>query len=121
VLRKGLLGKNDRVPISATVAAKIDQVTSGSSLQNPRLEGARFGDIPERSPAHGEVEGVMVYEVKRSSRAWRNGLREGDIVLSVNQVPVSNLKEFLGQVNRLQSAVLLHVLRGNSAAFIVAR
>ncbi|MBA2593407.1 MAG: DegQ family serine endoprotease [Pseudomonadota bacterium] len=121
VLRKGLLGKNDRVQISAAVAPKIDQATSGSALQNPRLEGARFGDIPERSPAHGEVEGVMVYEVKRGSRAWRNGLREGDIVLSVNQVPVSNLKEFLGQVNRLESAVLLHVLRGNSAAFIVAR
>jgi Do/DeqQ family serine protease len=121
VLRKGLLGKNDRVSISATVAAKIDQVTSGSELQNPRLEGARFGDIPERSPAHGEVEGVMVYEVKRGSRAWQNGLREGDIVLSVNQVPVASLKEFLGQVNRVQSAVLLHVLRGNSAAFIVAR
>jgi Do/DeqQ family serine protease len=121
VLRKGLLGKNDRVPISATVSAKLDQVTSGSALQNLRLEGARFGDIPERSPAHGEIEGVMVYEVKRGSRAWRNGLREGDIVLSVNQVPVSDPKEFLGQVNRLQSAVLLHVLRGNSAAFIVAR
>jgi Do/DeqQ family serine protease len=121
VLRKGLLGKNDRVPISATVSAKIDQMTSGATLQNPRLEGARFGNIPERSPAHGEVEGVMVYEVKRGSRAWRNGLREGDIVLSVNQVPVSDPKELLGQVNRLQSAVLLHVLRGNRAAFIVAR
>ena len=51
----------------------------------------------------------------------RNGLREGDIVLSVNQVPVTDPDELLRQVNRLQSAVLLHVLRGNSAAFIVAR
>jgi hypothetical protein len=42
-------------------------------------------------------------------------------VLSVNQVPVSDPDELLRQVNRIQSAVLLHVLRGNSAAFIVAR
>ena len=44
---------------------------------DPRLEGARFGDIPERAPADGEVEGVMVCEVKRGGRAWQNGLRRG--------------------------------------------
>ncbi len=121
VLRKGALGRNDRVRITAALSERLDQAASGSSLRNPRLEGARFGEIPERSPAYGEVEGVLILEVKRGSRAWQNGLREGDIVLSVNQVPVSNLQEFLIQVNKIQSAVLLHVLRGTSAAFIVAR
>ncbi len=121
VLRKGTLGRSERVRIKAALSARLDPVASGSSLGNPRLEGARFGAIPERSPAHGEVEGVMVLEVKRGSRAWQNGLRGGDIILSVNQVPIADVPSFLAQVNRIQSAVLLHVLRGNSAAFIVAR
>jgi serine protease Do/serine protease DegQ len=121
VLRKGVLGRHDRLQIAATVSGPLDQTMSGSGLSNPRLQGARFGDIPENSPARGEVEGVMVFEVKRGSRAWQNGLRDGDIVMSVNQIAVGNLQQFLAQVNKIQSAVLLHVLRGNSAAFIVAR
>ncbi|MGH8604815.1 MAG: PDZ domain-containing protein, partial [Gammaproteobacteria bacterium] len=59
--------------------------------------------------------------VERGSRAWTNGLRPGDIIMSVNQRPVSNLKEFLALVKTEDSALLLHVLRGNIAAFMVAK
>ncbi len=50
--------------------------------------------------------------VERDSRAWANGLRPGDIITSVNQRAVSELKDFYEIVNREESALLLHVLRG---------
>ncbi|MGH8592566.1 MAG: PDZ domain-containing protein [Gammaproteobacteria bacterium] len=70
---------------------------------------------------YGKVQGIMVDQVDRGSRAWANGLRPGDIIASVNQQPVSHLKEFFKLVNQEKSALLLHVLRGNSAAFMVAK
>jgi hypothetical protein len=39
----------------------------------------------------------------------------------VNQQPVSDLKEFFELVNKEDSALLLHVLRGNVAAYIVVK
>jgi serine protease DegQ len=72
-------------------------------------------------PAYGKVQGVMVREVERGSRAWANGLRPGDIILSVNQQPVSDLKEFFERVNKEDSALLLHVLRGNAVAYMVVK
>ncbi len=90
-------------------------------MQNPRLGGATFEDIPRDSPAYGKVQGIMVHEVERGSRAWANGLRPGDIIMSVNQQAVSSLSEFLALVNKEHSALLLHVLRGNIAAFIVMK
>lgn len=51
----------------------------------------------------------------------RSSERPEDIIMSVNQQRVANLKEFLALVKKDDSAVLLHVLRGDIAAFIVAK
>ncbi len=92
-----------------------------SDLRNERLAGATFGDIPEDSPAFGRIRGVMVYEVERGSRVAAAGLREGDIISSVNRAPTRNLQEFLRVVNQLKGQMLLRVQRGNHAAFMVIK
>ncbi len=121
VLRKGLLGRAAENEITARLVAP-DKIGGGSGrMQNDRLDGASFGEIPRGSPAFGEVEGVAVTGVERGSRAWNNGLRSGDIVLSVNRVAVASVAEFNKLANETRGAVLLHVLRGNNAAFIIAR
>jgi serine protease Do/serine protease DegQ len=120
VVRKGMLGPS-REQITAVIAEQTATNGSAASIKNPRLSGATFGDIPEESSLHGQVEGVMVYGVKQGSRAWASGLREGDIIDSVNQVPVSNMKEFLAKAGEAKSGLLLHVHRGNASAFMVIR
>jgi serine protease DegQ len=77
--------------------------------------------IPRNAPAYGKVQGVRVRAVERDSRAFANGLRPGDIITSVNQRAVSELKDFYEIVNREESALLLHVLRGGVWVYMVAK
>ncbi len=111
-------GKHKRV---LTSVESQDDNQVASDLQNPRLGGAIFGDIDERSPAYGRIRGAAVLRVERGSNVWRSGLREGDIVTSVNRAPVTNFKEFLARVNQTQGPLLFRVQRGNAAAFMVLR
>jgi serine protease Do/serine protease DegQ len=96
--------------------------TDRSSPQNPRLAGATVGNIPEDSPAYGRISGVVIVDVERGSRAWRNGLRPGDIITSVNRVQVKDMDVFLDLVKRSNNGQLLvGVRRGNGAAFMVLK
>jgi serine protease Do/serine protease DegQ len=88
---------------------------------NVRLEGVSVSNIDENSPYFGKIEGIAVVNVQRGSIAWRNGLRRGDIITSVNRVPVINLDAFLNEVNGKEGALLLRILRGNTAAFLVIK
>jgi len=121
VVRKGWLGAKEKLTVNARLAGEVATRARSSELTNPRLDGAIFEEIPRDAPAYGEVRGVLVREVERGSRAWTNGLRPGDIIMSVNQRRVSHLKEFLELVNKEESALLLHVLRGNSAAYMIVK
>ncbi len=121
IVRKGWFGAKKQLPVTLHLAGELTTSPRSGERQNPRLGGAEFGDIPRDSPAFGEVRGIVVRAVERGSRAWANGLRPGDIIMSVNQRPVSNLKEFLALVKKEGSALLLHVLRGNIAVFMVAK
>ncbi len=121
VYRKGVSGQAQRETVSAVVSEQTELSANGAALKNPRLAGATFGDIPRDSPAHGHIEGVFVVKIEKGSRAWTNGLREGDIIDGVNQLPVRNMEEFLEVVGQSSSGLLLHVRRGDAAAFVVMR
>jgi serine protease Do/serine protease DegQ len=103
---------------------KIDEKTQTST--NPRsvnelLQGVSVGDIEQGSPYFGKVEGAFVAAVERASIAWRSGLRAGDVITSVNKKPIKNLDEFLTAVDKKDDSLLLLILRGNAAAFLVLR
>ncbi|HCU88781.1 MAG TPA: serine endoprotease DegQ [Gammaproteobacteria bacterium] len=106
--------------VTITVAERDDSQLLGE-LRNSRLSGATFGEIPQYSRAYGRVQGVMVYEVENGSRVGRAGLREGDIITSVNRLPTRDIDEFLNVVNRLQGELLIRLHRGNQAAFTVIK
>ena len=111
-------GKRRKIKIKV---AERETAETPSDLRNERLAGATFGDIPEHSPAFGRIRGIMVFEVEQGSRVAAAGLREGDIISSVNRAPTRNLQEFLQVVNQLKGQMLLRVQRGNHAAFMVIK
>lgn len=86
---------------------------------NELLSGVTVGDIDPGSPYYGRIEGVMVSEVERGSAAWRGGLRAADVITSVNQVEIKNLREFLAAVDTKKRPLLIRIIRGNSAVFLV--
>jgi len=101
------------------VAGKEDPGTP--SAVNPRLEGMTVGDIKPDHPLYGKMEGVVIAGVQRGSPAWRSGLREGDVITSVNNAPVKNLQDFLTAVDKREGSLVLRIVRGNAAAFIVIK
>ncbi|HTT07971.1 MAG TPA: DegQ family serine endoprotease [Gammaproteobacteria bacterium] len=109
-------GKSQQV--SAELTERTDQ---GEGVRDERLAGVTVTDIDSDSPLYGSVEGVLIVDVERNSRAWRNGLRAGDVITSVNRRAVANVKELLSAVGPGKKQLLLGVRRGNSAAFIVLK
>lgn len=115
-----ILRGGERKEITTTVIAGA--VTAGApDAINKKLEGMTVGDIAEGHPLFGKISGVIVAEVQRGSPAFRSGLREGDVITSVNKQPVKNLKDFLAAVDQKQDSLLLRIIRGDSAAFLVIK
>ena len=89
-----------QLAIDARLTAVSGQA-AGASL-DARLAGAGFSD----APSDGGIEGVTVTSVAPGSRAARNGLATGDIVVGVNNVATPDLSQ-LRRVFALHPRVLL--------------
>ena len=111
-------GKESDVVV--TVTEKAQENTDPKAV-NELLQGVTIGDIQEGSPYFGRVEGAVVMNVERGSIAWRSGLRAGDIVTSVNRSSIKNLQDFLSVVDKKEDSLLLNIIRGNAAAFLVIK
>jgi len=111
-------GKNKK--ISTIVTAAKEEVSLPVAI-NKRLEGVTINEIKEDYQYYGKIGGVYVVEVDRGSPAWRSGLRKGDIITSVNRQTVKDVPIFLKLVNGSDGPLLLRILRGNAAAFIVIK
>ncbi len=115
VLRDG-----KRLQVAANIGARTASAAP-AGVKNERLAGVSLGEIPKTSDYYGQVAGVMVFEVATGTPAWAAGLREGDVITSVNRQSVEDLQTFLGYVGRIKGALLLGVLRGNQSAYLVIR
>lgn len=87
--------------------------------KNPFLYGVGLKNFKLLSPIHGNVEGILIVSVEEESKAWQSDLRPGDVITSVNQEPVRSIDELKAAVLKVNKTLLLHVLRGPSALFLV--
>jgi len=129
VTRIGLLRVGEEVAIELVregetkslraVISDPDETTVSADELHPKLEGASFTELDERSPLFGRVEGVLVDSIENRSPAARH-LREGDVVTSVNRQAVRNLGELRDAVKDADTLVL-NVRRGEGALFVLIR
>lgn len=115
ILREGKPKK-----LSAKIAARAE-VAENPAAVNQRLQGVSIGDIDEDNPYYGRLAGVIVVDIDRTSHAWTSGMRQGDIITSVNREPIKNLSEFLKAIDGKNGALLFRIVRGRSAAFLVIK
>lgn len=72
-------------------------------------------EIPERE------KGVVVVEVEPGSPAREVGITPGDVIISINQIPISGVEDFEQVVKKIKPGgrVLMQIRRGEWARFVV--
>lgn len=107
--------------ISTTIAEAPQTKLAGKKLYS-KLEGAVLGNVEELpSNARGPQAGVVVLEVAPNSAAARAGVRKGDIIVNANRVPVTNLEDLKRAAKRSDEGILLNLVRGETALFLLVR
>ncbi|WP_407927359.1 Do family serine endopeptidase [Legionella quinlivanii] len=86
---------------------------------NPFLYGLAIRNYEQDSPLHGNVVGVQVTGASENSAGWRAGLRPGDIIISANKQPTPNVKALQNIAMQKKQQLLVQVLRGPGALYIL--
>lgn len=86
---------------------------------NPFLYGVGLKNFSLFSPIHGSVQGVLIVSVEEDSLSWQADLRPGDVITSVNQHKIKNIEELKTMTAKADKTLLLNVLRGPGAIFLV--
>ena len=94
-------------------------IAAGSTY--PQLRGADIRNLDPGHPRYDDARGPYVERVEQGSPAWRNGIREGDIILAVNRTRVRNVDELAAILDNAGGAIALSILRGNTRLFIVVQ
>ena len=113
-----ILRGNKKLSIKAEIADPEPNKIEGKQF-DARLDGTLFSRIEEGSPLYGQIEGVLVVETQQNSPAWRAGLRKGDVIVSANRRTVTDLTTLTEALKQSRRGILLNVIRGSSALFIL--
>ncbi|WP_041499780.1 PDZ domain-containing protein, partial [Xanthomonas sacchari] len=110
--------RRDGKPLQLKATLKEQpRAISGESL-DPRLSGATFADLPESLRQSG-ISGVLIGNVARGSRAARNGLASGDIVVAASVGEFADLASYRANFARKPAQLVLRVVRGGAQADLV--
>jgi serine protease Do len=115
---------------------KTIKVKAGELPEEEAVIGRQFGEGPGRDVGFSvgnltpsvrkqlglpdNQQGVVVRDVKKTSDAFQKGLREGDVVVEVNRVPVSSVGEFNSAISRVEAGdeVLLLVITEGHTRYV---
>lgn len=91
------------------------------SLQssNPFLYGLALRNFEQDSPLHGNVVGVQVVGATENSAGWRAGLRPGDIIISAAKQSTRTIKTLQNIATQQKEQLLVQVLRGPGALYLL--
>lgn len=86
---------------------------------NPYLNGVGLKNFSLLSPIHGEIHGILVVSVEPDTNAWQADIRPGDVITSANEQKVTKIEELQAVANKADKSLLLNIVRGPSAVFLV--
>src|SRR4051812_31963191 len=91
--------------------AEVDRAQAAGGQSLPELNGASLAEV-ERRGLPGKNRAVLVNSVEASSPAFQQGLRQGDVIIGVNQRRVTSVPE-LSKALRASGRLALNVVRGD--------
>lgn len=117
VLRNGV-----RHDLKVTVGAMEPEKTAKEETVRPTTGkwGLQLRDLDQASPGGQAGHGVAVVGVKSGTPADRAGIRQGDVILEVNQKFVNSAKEAVEAISRSENpdSLVLLVQRENGSFYI---
>ncbi len=109
----------DKKPLTLSTVLKPEEIREQAGRElDPRLQGAQLSDLGEKLRRKG-LNGVLIAKLDSAGRAARNGLAEGDLIAAVNQVNVRNLSELESRLQAASGQLLLTVVRGRRAFYVL--
>ncbi|NZA25077.1 Do family serine endopeptidase [Luteimonas sp. SJ-92] len=104
------------------ISTRLRELPRDGASYDPRLAGATLADLPEAlRRASNRVSGVLVEAVEPGSRAARNGLRGGDVILAATGGQFHDLAGFRAALASAPDDVVLLVQRGRSQGQVQLR
>lgn len=118
-------GKRRTTRIEVAEIEEEREVLTEEAVEDiPAMEafsGASIGNIPDDVELRGGDEGVYVMSVDRGSKAYRAGLRRGDVIRSVNRRDVADLNDFEDRIEGEEGPFALSVEREGSRIFLAVK
>lgn len=115
-----LLRLNKVIQINAVVTSpkQHERIIQKAS---PFLYGTGLMDFSQQSPLHGFVQGVQVTGASEQSAAWIAGIRPGDVITTINNQKIVDLKSLDLAIKKIKGSVLIRVLRGPGALYLIIK
>jgi serine protease Do/serine protease DegQ len=113
ILREGAIKK---IPVRV---ANVQRATYAGGESAPQLSGAVFQRMDDQHPLHGQVDGVVVADVERGSRAWQNNIRPGDLIIAINRERVRSVEELSRALRKTGHSIAVDLIRDKSQLLIV--
>lgn len=86
---------------------------------NPFLYGLALQDYEQDSPLHGHINGVQVVGASENSAGWRAGVRPGDVIIAASGKATPDTKTLQDVARQAKKQMLIQVIRGSGALFIL--
>jgi serine protease Do len=124
LLRSGTQAKiyilrNGQAKAINVMVSDIRQFEQQLQATNPFLFGLALGNFEQDAPPNGMVQGVQVRGVLENTSGFRAGLKPGDVIISANRKPVTKIESLQQIAKGSQKQLLLQVLRGDGALFVL--
>ena len=113
-----ILRNNKSMSMTATITDPQKRQKEEEAL-NPLLYGVTLKNFTLLSPIHGDVKGILVVAIDEDSNAWHADLHQGDVITSANHQKVTTIDELKKVVDSAKDTLLLHILRGAGAMYLV--
>ncbi|TVQ91212.1 MAG: Do family serine endopeptidase [Chromatiaceae bacterium] len=109
-----------RLRLRGEIADPYADFVHGEQL-SPTLEGALIGEVRIGQGGRGRDRTIMIGSLLPGSPAWLSGLREGDLILRVNQQPVAGLDDLRRAVQGAGGLYSAQVMRDGQLLLLARR
>jgi len=116
---KIVVKRNGREITFDAVVTDVKKHEQKLQSSNPFLYGLSLRNFEQDSPLHGHIIGVQVVGASENSAGWRAGVRPGDVIISANNQPTHDTNSLQSIAKKQTKQLLVQVLRGPGALFIL--